>query len=116
MERESTHKVNQDVKNQVVDFLLKKNAIEVPKVLINKEAHNMQHQAMQQLGVTDHEKAPPVENFKETAEKRVRLGLLLGQYVEENSLSSEMGPLEKLILNKFFDAYVHNNKYFVDAN
>ena len=89
MERESTHKVNQDVKNQVVDFLLKKNPIEVPKALVNKETHNMQHQAMKQLGITDHEKAPPVENFKETAEKRVRLGLLLGQYVEENSLKAD---------------------------
>ena len=38
------------------------------------------------------------------------------KHVEENSLSSNMGPLEERILNKFFDAYIHNNKYFIDAN
>ena len=43
-------------------------------------------------------------------------GMLTSEHVEENSLSSKMGPLEERILNQFFNAYIHNNKDFVDAN
>ena len=47
----------------------------------------MQHEAMQRMGIEDHDQAPPLENFSEAAEKRVRLGLLLRQVIAENEIS-----------------------------
>ncbi len=87
MEREARQKVRGDVKEQAMQALLDANPIEVPKALVQKEAHNMQHEAMRRLGVEDHSQAPAIEGFFEAAERRVRLGLLLRQYVQDRSLS-----------------------------
>ena len=46
----------------------------------------MQHDAMRRLGVEDHDQAPPLENFDEAADKRVRLGLLLRQLIADQSI------------------------------
>lgn len=87
MEREVKQKVRQDTKEQVMQGLLDGNPMEVPKALIEQETHTMQDEAMQQLGIKDRDKAPPQENFSESAEKRVRLGLLLRQYIQDNALT-----------------------------
>ena len=47
----------------------------------------MQHEAMRRLGIEDHDKAPPAENFAEAAEKRVRLGLLIRQLITDESIT-----------------------------
>ena len=47
----------------------------------------MQHEMMRQLGIDDHDKAPPRENFVEGAERRVRLGLLLRQFITDQELT-----------------------------
>lgn len=46
----------------------------------------MQHEAMRQFGIEDHDKAPPIDNFTEAAEKRVRLTLLVRQLVADNGI------------------------------
>jgi trigger factor len=86
MQREAKTKIANDVKDQVMNTLLEFNPLEVPNALKYQEMHNLQHQAMQQLGVEDHSQAPPVENFAESAERRVRLGLLINQLVAENEI------------------------------
>ena len=86
MQREARQKVKNDIKEQAIDGLLKENPIDVPKALVQQESHNMQHEMMRQLGIEDHDKAPPQENFMEGAERRVRLGLLLRQYIADEGL------------------------------
>jgi trigger factor len=44
---------------------------------------------MRRMGVEDHSKAPPRSQFTEVAERRVRLGLLLRQYIDDNKLRVE---------------------------
>ena len=44
---------------------------------------------MQRLSIEDHDQAPPMENFAEMAEKRVRLGLLIGQVISEQNLTAD---------------------------
>ena len=87
MEREAKQKVDGDIREQVLNGLIEKNPIDVPQALVHEESHSMQHEAMERLGIEDHDKAPPMENFKEAAEKRVRLGLLLRQVIAENKIS-----------------------------
>ena len=87
MEREARQKVRQDVKEQVMQGLLDANPIDVPKAMVQQEAHNMQHEAMRQMGIESHDQAPPIENFSAAAERRVRLGLLLRQYIVDHELT-----------------------------
>lgn len=86
MERELEAKTKGEVKRQVMEGLAEQNPIDVPGVLVHQEAHSMQHQAMERMGIKDHDQAPPQETFREPAEKRVRLGLLLQEVIAENKI------------------------------
>ncbi len=99
MEREATQKVRQDTKEQALNGLLEANPIDVPKSLTEQEMHTMQHEAMRQLGIEDHDKAPPKEDFAAGAEKRVRLGLLLSQYIKDHDLKVEPDRLRAHVEN-----------------
>ncbi|MEQ8205635.1 MAG: trigger factor, partial [Woeseia sp.] len=96
MRREADDKVRNDVKEQVMDALLKANPIDVPKALVDQEAHSMQHEAMRRMGVEDHSLAPR-ENFTVPAERRVRLGLLLRQYLQDQKLSVDASRVRSRI-------------------
>ena len=87
MHREATAKIKTDVREQVLNSLIDANPFEIPQTLKQQEMHTMQHEAMQRLGIEDHEQAPPVESFAEMAEKRVRLGLLIRQLVADQGLT-----------------------------
>ena len=86
MQREAEQKITANVKQQVLEKLLELNPIDIPNSLKHQEMQTMQREAMRQLGIEDHEQAPPLENFSEGAERRVRLGLLVRQIIDENSL------------------------------
>lgn len=86
MEREARQKVKSDIREQVMEGLLAANPVEIPQTLKAQEMHSMQHDAMQRLGIEDHSQAPPIENFAEPAEKRVRLGLLLRQLIADKKI------------------------------
>lgn len=86
MRREADDKIRGDVKEQAMDGLLAVNDIDVPKALVEQEMHTMQHEAMRRMGIEDHSQAPPRENFAAAAERRVRLGLLLRQFIDDQNL------------------------------
>jgi trigger factor len=97
MEREAKQKLDGDIREQVLEGLLEKNPLDVPQALVHEEAHGMQHEAMQRLGIEDHDQAPPLENFSEGAERRVRLGLLLRQLIAEQSISIDQAALRSRV-------------------
>lgn len=75
-----------DVKRQLLEQLLQANPIDIPVVLVEQEATSLQADAMRNLGVTDPAAAPALESFRQTAERRVRLGLLIGALIREQEL------------------------------
>jgi len=87
MHRESEKKLKADVREQVMDALLEANPIDIPNTLKQQEMHSMQHEAMQRMGIKDHDKAPPLDNFAAAADKRVRLGLLIRQLIADQGLT-----------------------------
>ncbi len=87
MRREADAKINSDIREQVIDGLLKANSIEIPQTLKHEEMHALQRDAMQRMGIEETEQAPALDNFAELAEKRVRLGLLIRQLIVDQSLS-----------------------------
>jgi trigger factor len=87
MHHEADQKARAQVREQIMEELLAANPIEIPQALKHQEMHSMQHEAMQRLGIEDHDRAPPAENFAEAAEKRVRLGLLIRQLILDQDLT-----------------------------
>jgi len=75
-----------DVKRQLLEQLLVANPIDIPIVLVEQEATSLQADAMRNLGITDTAAAPALESFRQTAERRVRLGLLIGALIREQEL------------------------------
>ncbi|MGB5471190.1 MAG: trigger factor [Woeseiaceae bacterium] len=97
MTREAAQKVKNDVREQVLDALLANNPIDVPKTLLQQEAHSLQHETMQRMGIEDHAMAPPIDTFTEAAEKRVRLGLLLRRVISDNELKADEALIRKRV-------------------
>ena len=87
MRHEADQKVKLDVREQLIDGLLDGNPIEIPQALKHQEMHSMQHDAMQRLGIKDHDQAPPADTFADAAEKRVRLGLLIRQLIVDQNIT-----------------------------
>ena len=87
MQREAEQKVKADIRDQIMDGLIKANPIDIPQTMKHQEMHAMQHDAMRRLGIEDHDQAPPLANFEETADKRVRLGLLIRQLIADQGIS-----------------------------
>jgi len=97
MERESSQKILGDIREQAMTGLLESNPIEVPNSLVQQEAHTMQHDAMRQFGIEDHGQAPPIDEFTEGAEKRVRLSLLIQQLVTDNAIELDAGRVRERV-------------------
>ena len=97
MEREAEQKVRNDVREQAMTGLLEANVIEVPKSLLQQEAHSMQHDAMRQFGIEDHDQAPPIDNFTESAQKRVQLSLLIQRLVADNGIALDASRLRERV-------------------
>lgn len=97
MEREAEQKVAADIKEQALKAFVELNPIEIPNTMKQQEMHTLQHEAMRRLGVEDHSQAPAIENFSEAAERRVRLGLLMRQLIEDNDLVVDPMRLRKRV-------------------
>ena len=93
MEHEAEQRVRNDVREQVMKALLDANPIDIPQTLKQQEMHSMQHEAMRRLGIEDHDQAPPLENFADSADKRVRLGLLIRQLIADQNLTLDQDRL-----------------------
>ncbi len=88
MERELQQRQEADVKQQVMEGLLSLNEIEVPGALLQDEIGRMREQMMQQMpeGSETHLSD---ELFADEADKRVRLGLVVGEIVRAKEIRAE---------------------------
>jgi trigger factor len=86
MQRELDAKTRGEVRRQLLDGLLAGNPVELPDVLVSQECESLQKEAMQRLGVAKPEQAPAPETFRDSAEKRVRLGLLMTEIISANNV------------------------------
>ncbi|MDV2857445.1 trigger factor [Oceanimonas sp. CAM02] len=99
MERELAQALKASVKEQVIDGLLEQNQVEVPQSLINSEVDTLRKQAMQRFGGLDAKNAPelPAELFKDQAERRVRVGLVLGELIKTNEIKADDAKVQEII-------------------
>jgi len=98
LEREVKFRVLARNKASVMDALVKVAELDVPKALVASETDRMIEAARADLkkrGVKDAENAPiPAEIFQPQAEKRVRLGLVVGELVRTNNLQAQPAQLQ----------------------
>ena len=91
LEREVKARVKARNKEAVMDALVKSTELDVPKVMIDQDAERlaeMTRQDMAQRGMDVKNLPFPAEMFKDKAERRVRLGLILSQLVSDNNLQA----------------------------
>lgn len=99
MDRELAQALKASVKEQVINGLLEQNPVDVPQSLINNEIETLRKQAMQRFGGLDQKNAPqlPAELFQEQAERRVRVGLLLGEVIKKNEIKADDAKVQQII-------------------
>ena len=86
MEKEKENKIKDNLRINLMNYLREKNTIDVPEVMVHREAHAMQKDWMRQSGIEDEEKAPSIDNFEKIAAERVHLGLLVNELVLSREL------------------------------
>jgi len=107
LEREVGGRVKSKTKTSVMDALLKVAELDVPKVLLQQDAERlaeMTREDMRQRGMNVNDVPFPAELFNEQADRRVRLGLILGELVKAHELRAT-GDQIKSYVEDFAKAY-----------
>ena len=92
IEREAKSRALARTKSSVFDAVAKAATFDVPKALVNDDVQGriqMAREELKQRGIPNADSMPiPAEAFAEESERRVRLGLLVAQLVEEAKLQA----------------------------
>jgi trigger factor len=88
MRREMAETVRQRMRDQVLDALLKANPLQLPKVLVDNEIENLRRDALERMGAKEGAKEAqlPPEAFQQQATRRVSLGLIVGEIINQQQL------------------------------
>ena len=99
MERELTQALKGQVKEQILSGLLEQNQIDVPKAAVTREVEALRQQALHRFGAANSKNVPqlPDELCQEQAERRVRVGLLLGEVIREQDIKADDARVKTLI-------------------
>ena len=98
LNRELKAAVSNKTKNAVIEGLLGKfGDIQLPPTSVTQEARQMQAQVQSQ---NQNQEPPPLDAFREAAERRLRLGLLFGEFARQNDIridaSRVQGKLDEI--------------------
>lgn len=90
MQREMDQKLKNMTKEKVMDALIEKHEIQVPQSMIDREAQSLLEDTRQRMEQQGQGQAGnfelPLDIFKEQAERRVKLGMLVAEVVDKNGL------------------------------
>jgi len=101
LEREVARRVKVRNKDSAMDALASVTQLDLPKVLVDWEAESLAQQMiqdMEQRGMRMPKGMQlPTDMFVERAQKRVKLGLILGTLVEQHNLSAKPEQVKEMI-------------------
>lgn len=97
LEREVAARVRAEMRRQVIDQVLASNPVAVPEVLVSREAASLQAQAMRKMGIENVADAPDISTYRPVAERRVRLGLIIGALIKEQDVKLDEALVESRI-------------------
>ena len=125
MERELKGAIDAHVKQQVMDAIIEAHPeLEIPQILIAQETDALRGQMFQQFGGgvspdMDLKSILPDEMFSERAKRRVRMGLLVSELVQELGVRAEPNKVRELIeeiASTYQDPEEVINWYYEDNN
>ncbi|OSI24589.1 trigger factor [Neisseria dumasiana] len=106
--REVSRRTESQTKDAVMEALLKVTDIQLPKVLVNDESARLADEMKQNFinqGMADAANLDlPADMFKEQAERRVALGLILAQLVDDHKLEPTEEQV-KAVVTDFAESY-----------
>ncbi|WP_274570714.1 trigger factor [Neisseria leonii] len=106
--REVNRRVNAQNKEAVMEALLQAAELEVPNALVGEESARLADEMKQNFvnqGMADAKKLDlPADMFKEQAERRVKLGLILAELVQANQLEPTKEQVDAVIAD-FAESY-----------
>lgn len=99
MERELKNAIRTKIKNRVMDQLFKLNTVEVPDALVANEINTLKQQMVQQFGGGQQIDLSmlPDDMFKEKAERRAALGVIVSEVVKVEELSPDEGKVRERV-------------------
>jgi trigger factor len=100
LEREVKRRVQARVKEAAMDILLSNAEVELPKTLVSLEIERLRNQMMadiQARGGQIKDDRISADMFKEQAERRVRLGLIIAEVVQKHDLAAKPEQVRALI-------------------
>ena len=122
LEREVSQRLKARTKGSVMDKISSLASIDLPKSLVDQESQALAERMREDLkgrGVDVKDLPVPPDAFKEQAERRVRLGLLVAEIVKKNSLQAKPDQIRKQI-EEFAQTYENPAEvirwYFSDKN
>ena len=122
LEREVSQRLKARTKGSVMDKISSLASIDLPKSLVDQESQALAERMREDLkgrGVDVKDLPVPPDAFKEQAERRVRLGLLVAEIVKKHSLQAKPDQIRKQI-EEFAQTYENPAEvirwYFSDKN
>jgi len=105
LERELERMINVKLKSKVFDLLIEQNPLDVPDVLIEKEAQRIHDEMHPHHGGQEHNHSTEeMQEFNEPAKRNVLLGLLVSEFVRQNKLTPDASRVQAHIM-KLSSAY-----------
>jgi trigger factor len=100
VERESGKRIEARVKSQVLDALIAKTPLELPKSLIQMEAQSLVERAaadLQARGIKPEQMPLDPAAFEQTAKRRVALGLIIGELARSENLQPKPAEVRAVV-------------------
>lgn len=100
MVNELTQKIKLQVKNAVMTGLLEENDIIAPSALVAEEVKSLKLEAAKRMGKdieSIDSSALPDDMFQQEADKRVRLGLLVGEVIKSENIELDQDQVESTL-------------------
>ena len=100
LEREISKRVRSKLKEQVMQLLLNTTQIDAPSILVNQEKERLLQNAKSDLearGMKTKEISLTADHFKEKAEYRIKLGLILAELVKVHALKATPEQVRAII-------------------
>jgi len=99
MTREMNQRIKSKNKDAVMEALIEANKVDVPSALIDSEAQTLAQQMQQNLEAQGAGGQVPIapDMFKEQAERRVILGLIMSEMVKEHDIKVDNDKVKTMV-------------------
>lgn len=100
MARELKNAVRNNLRNQVIEGLVKLHQVDLPKALVESEINVLRQQTMQQYGGGRQKfdaSMLPAELFQAQAERRVGLGLIMNEIIQQKKIVVDPNDVRRLV-------------------